>query len=63
MKVSVEFTDKEIRKAILSGVKKIDLYEIANDDIIRADHLHVFLEAALASLFKGRAVKETRGES
>jgi hypothetical protein len=50
MKVTIEFTENDVSRAIDAGLKVVDLYEVANEDVISRDTLHKFMRAALARL-------------
>ena len=50
MKIKIEFDRRDTEAAVTAGLKAVDLYEIGKEDIIRRDHLELFMEAALRAL-------------
>ncbi|MBB3411276.1 hypothetical protein FHT87_005229 [Rhizobium sp. BK316] len=52
----VIFDQEDVRKAVDAGLKKVNLIELANDDVLRLDRLDEFMSAALAAL-SGRVKK------
>ena len=50
MKITVEFTERDVSRAIDAGLKAANLYEIANEDVLSNDTLQKFMRAALAKL-------------
>jgi len=48
--MSARYTDAKVSRAVTAGIEAIDLFKIAQDDVLRRAHLLEFLRAALAYL-------------